>query len=519
MSIENRFNLVDEPWIPVVGHGLASLSDIFSNSGLTALGGNPIQKIALLKLLLAIAQTAYTPNSDVEWKRLGADGMAEKCLKYLNDKKDLFWLYGKKPFLQMPKILILIHNRKEAELNSAKTSAKMKEAEEKALPKGIGSATIPDLMAENNTILTQNQYSEQLTDADKAIFIISLMNFALGGKRVEKNLASLSNGYVGKTNSAKSGPSLGNYVGYLHSFLLGSRIQESLYINLLTNEHIDENKLWENKIGCPPWERMPDGEDCEVAKSLKKSYMGCLVGLSRFIMLMDLGIYYVEGIQYHSHKQGWEEPSMAIDRMGKDAKVLWVNTEKKPWRNLTALLAFVSGLNIVGYDCKQICWTLSRAKEFENFFVWSGGLKVRGNAGDQSVKQEDDFVESEVQLHSSFFKKGSEFFALLKTEMEELENISKILYGRTIGFFKAQKLDGTQIAGQTTNLFWQLCERKFQKLVDTCAFYNSKEELKKMRKEFAGFINKAYNTYCPKDTARQLDAWAANKPNLSKYLA
>jgi CRISPR system Cascade subunit CasA len=40
-----------------------------------------------------------------------------------------------------------------------------------------------------------------------------------------------------------------------------------------------------------------------------------------------------------------------------------------------------------------------------------------------------------------------------------------------------------------------------------------------LRKTFANYIHKAYNTYCPQDTARQLDAWAQARPNLGKYLA
>ena len=55
MNAENRFNLIDEAWIPVVDVGLVSLNEVFSNADLKSLGGNPIQKIALIKLLLAIA--------------------------------------------------------------------------------------------------------------------------------------------------------------------------------------------------------------------------------------------------------------------------------------------------------------------------------------------------------------------------------------------------------------------------------------------------------------------------------
>lgn len=36
---ENRFNLIDEPWIPVVDVGRVSLKEVFSNPNLKALGG------------------------------------------------------------------------------------------------------------------------------------------------------------------------------------------------------------------------------------------------------------------------------------------------------------------------------------------------------------------------------------------------------------------------------------------------------------------------------------------------
>ena len=153
----NKFNLVDEHWIPVAGKGLVSLADIFSDSSLSALGGNPVQKIALTKLLLAIAQTAYTPADDEDWKKLGAPGMADKSLAYLREKRDLFWLYGNKPFLQMPAIA-------------------------KAKKQNFGAIQI-FVATGNTTVLTQSQTEVVLTDAEKAILIIQMMGFGLGGRK------------------------------------------------------------------------------------------------------------------------------------------------------------------------------------------------------------------------------------------------------------------------------------------------------------------------------------------------
>ncbi|MOA69035.1 hypothetical protein D3C78_1969800 [compost metagenome] len=40
----------------------------------------------------------------------------------------------------------------------------------------------------------------------------------------------------------------------------------------------------------------------------------------------------------------------------------------------------------------------------------------------------------------------------------------------------------------------------------------------RLRKRFADYIQQAYDRFCPKETARQLDAWAKCRPNNSKYL-
>jgi CRISPR system Cascade subunit CasA len=512
-KVSNRFNLVDEKWIPVANHGLASLSDIFSQPHFTALGGNPIQKIALTKLLLAIAQAAYTPEDDEDWKRLGAKGMAMKALAYLEEKKDCFWLYGEKPFLQMPAIKKMVTERKDKELQKAKKGAKEQEALENAYPKPLGSGHIPDLPSENNTVLTQLQVSPIETDAEKAVFLVSLMNFALGGKRVEKGLPAFSRACSSKTVSAKAGPSIGNHWGYLHSFLHCERLVSSIWLNLLTTENIKKNAYWTSRLGSPPWESMPEGEICKTAIALKESYMGCLVGMCRFVLFEGTGIYYLEGIQYPSHKNGWREPSISVLEKANGVGLLWVDPNKRPWRSLTSLLSFFSGVATAGHDCQQIRIGFSRARlgDIAKLGLWSGGLRVRANAGDQSAKQDDDFVESEFFLETSCL--GEEWFLRLRTEMGIIKEIANNVYGCTRGFFKQQLTEGKDQAAQSTNLFWQLAEHHFQKLINACGD-NTAEA---MRTIFAKDAIKAYDTYCPKDTARQLDAWAANRPQLGKY--
>lgn len=492
MHSQNRFNLVEERWIPIAGHGLASLSEIFSKNEFRSLGGNPIQKIALTKLLLAICQAAATPKDDEEWAEMGADGMAQKALKYLGEKKDCFNLYGEKPFLQMPEI-------------------------SKAAIQTFG-AVMPDVSTGNTTVLTQTQVERQFSDEERALIIIQLMSFALSGKKTDNSIV-LSAGYTGKANekgkpgAGKAGPSLA-YMGLLHSHLQGENLLQSLWLNILTQDHLRSLPMFKNGLGTPPWEKMPKGEACTTAKELQYSLLGRLVPISRFLLLTNNGLHYSEGIYYPSYKDGVVDPSAAVNYSGKDVKVLWSDPEKRPWRSLVSLLSFMSSDNQGSYDCLNIKIGLNRARLYtKTIGVWSGGLSVSSNAGEQYASGTDDFVESEVLLESGTL--GESWYEALKSQMRDLDALSKNIYGSTMAFFKEQLVEGEKQAAKASNLFWQLSEAYFQKLIDACGDASKVADL---RKVFARIVHQCFDTYCPKDTVRQLDAWAKCRPNVGWYL-
>ncbi len=492
MNTENRFNLIDEPWIPIVDVGQVSLRQLFSQPDYRALGGNPVQKIALTKLLLAIAQSAYTPEDDDDWATLQPSGLAEKCLSYLEKWHDRFYLYGEKPFLQMPAI-------------------------KAAAIQNFG-AVLAEVSTGNTTVLTQSQVEKSLSEADQALLLVQLMGFGLGGKKTDNSVV-LSPGYQGKFND-KAKPSTGKpsasigFLGFLHNFLQGKFLQETLWLNLFTQQQINELGIYTQGLGIAPWERMPTGENCASAEMLKSSLIGRLVPLSRYCLLAENGLHYSEGIAHAGHKEGGIDPSVSVDISGKDAKAIWTDPEKRPWRLLTALLGFLSQTANKGFDCYQLRLNMGRAiRKMPTIGIWSGGLRVSSNAGEQYVSGTDDFVESLIQLNSAIL--GEVWFANLRLEMDELEKLSKTVYGATFNYFKSQNMENKDQAAQASNLFWQLCERQFQAFLNVC---NDEEKVHALRPVFARFVHKAYDTYCPKDTARQLDAWAKNRPNLSSYL-
>ncbi|HRN82719.1 type I-E CRISPR-associated protein Cse1/CasA [Nitrosomonas europaea] len=519
--MENRFNLIDEPWIPVADIGRVSLRQIFSQPEYRALGGNPVQKIALMKLLLAIAQAACTPVDEVEWKALGARGLAESCLAYLEHWHDRFYLYGEQPFLQMLSVQGVIAERTRKRVSQAKTKGAEAEALASGEPKKFGAGFYPDLPSENNTMLSHALFPRELEDADRAVFLISVMNFSFGGKRVESDLISLAGAALGSRHSSAAGPSLGGWDGQLHCFPMTESIMGSVWINLLTKRDIEKYKVWPGGLGVPLWEAMPETEICPIAEEYKTTYQATLLALSRFVLLQKTGVYYLDGIRYAGVKNGWVESGLLIDKSKGDIKVKYADPEKRPWRELQALLACNFFSTNPGFECIALKVGIERLVDnFEIFSIWCAGLKVTANSGDQSVKQGDDFIESQVWLHRGIL--GDIEFSQLKAEMDGLDEIAKNLYGQVAGYFKEQKVqlvDGSKLAAQSTNLFWQLCERDFQALVNSCDQDKvSVARRHQLQQRFARYAQQAYDRFCPKETARQLDAWAKCRPNHSKYL-
>ncbi len=495
--MENRFNLVDESWIPVADHGRVSLRQIFSNPDYRSLGGNSVQKIALLKLLLAIAQAAATPKDEVEWKALGAQGLAERCLEYLDKWYDRFYLYGERPFLQMPAIKV-------------------------AKVQSFG-AVLPEVSTGNTTVLSQIQRQRDLDDGAKALLLLTLMGFALSGKKTDNSVV-LTPGYAGKKNdkgrpsTGKPGPSVGHR-GLLHNFLSGIDVWMTVWLNLLSLRQVGSMNIYPEDIGCAPWESMPQGEDCVQARKLKGSLMGRLIPLCRFCLLeKDGSLHYSEGIAHLGYKEGVVDPSVAVNNSGKEPKVLWVNPDKRPWRELTALLSFINLSDARGFQSWQVRAGVDRARSaVDTFAIWSGGLCVSSNAGEQYVSGSDDFVESQIWLNSDILEQR--WFSQLKKEVDSLDELARNLYGRVRGFFKEQTVDGSKIAPQSTQLFWQLCERDFQSLVRHCDQTDEDAIARQqLRRRFANYVHLAYDKFCSRETARQLDAWAKCRPNNSKYL-
>ena len=479
------FCLVDEKWIPIVGRGKVSLIDVFTDKTIVDIDGNPVQKISLIKFFIAIAYAACDLKTEHDWECLGVDGLSERVTIYLKKHRDDFYLFGDKPFLQISDIAL-------------KDGAKQSK---------LYYDFVPDLASENDTILRELQKGKTFTDSDKALFIITLMNYALGGKRVMK-IEPLTPGFK-KSSSAKAGPSIGGFYGYLQTMIIGRSLIETIWLNMITDEDLDKFPYIKFRKILPPWEKMPTGEDDDRAKEIKFSIFAWLISLSRFVLLDNDSIYYAEGIQYPSVADGYEEPFIVFNR--EKRKCVYADPSKKPWRELPALL-MAAFRNNPEWTCPIIYLYFERARRnVPEFGIWSGGLRVSANSGDQNVKRSDDYVESSILISSE--AAGQPFYDFLCDMISRLSDIEKRLRIAVSGYYKDLGYDNSpsyEFAARAANEFWQLVDGYKDELLN-CSEEQSIEGRHLFFKKIWSCLIRVYEQWCPADSPRQIAVFVKNQ--------
>lgn len=481
---ENSFNLINEPWIPVTNEGLKSLREIFKGEG-AALGGTPREKIALLKLLQAIAQAAATPKDKEEWRTLGAKKMGEKCIAYLDEYFDNFYLYGEKPFLQMP----------------------VRKAEKKSY-----GFFLPQVSSGNTSRLTDLQRDFPLSDAGRALLLVCEMSMCLGGKKPD-NKFKLGGNETKKSASAAPGPGMCSF-GLQHTFLWGESVLETIWLNLMDEETISTITELPLGLGTPPWEEMPENENCSRAEALKNSLMGRLVPLARYCLLEEDGMHVTEGIIHPNYLSGIVDPSASVNREKSKYKMLWIDPEKRPWRNLSAMLGFLDREKANGkFDClnlkeglKRLVHTVATDNMPTRAHIWCGGFKVSSNAGEQYASGNDDSVESDFTIDLKDL--DEDWYGAFSREMLLLDKYARHLYGCVNAYLASQKMNEAR-ADAARNQFWDKSENYFQELLDIC---EDEEAIKKLDNKLKKVVFEIYDAECPHSTSRQMDAWAAHRP-------
>lgn len=489
MGEERTFNLLDEQWIPIAGVGERSLLEVFQDKSLRRLGGTPAEKNVLLRFLLCIVHASSPVEDQYDWDALTTDIISQNALEYLEKWRDRFDLYDEKyPFLQFPQM-----------------KGTFKKANLGVLAWNVSTG--------NKTILTQWNQPQVFSPAEIARLLLCGAGYGAGGKKYD-NGHRIHPAGTPKGKSGKLG-TLTGFSGYLHTFLLGETLLETLRRNLLTTDFLRECEIFDpqNPLGRPFWEKMPEGEDDSTARAYRKTYMGILFPMDKFFCLEGDSLLLTDAVIYPTHKQGQWDPGITLihDANGKleKTRAIWCDSEKKPWRQLTALLAYLveKGQKTPVF----LRYGSSCLEDHEDVYIWAGGVSVSNNSGEQYVSGRNDYVESEVMIPAKWMTDAGQSFLRYRDFMSTLEEFSRILYSSVRGYHKALKEDnGDDFGKRATQLFWEKLEPMAQEII-----YLSKaddSEVERAKKQWRRIGAECYAQSCPYQTARQLAAYAENLP-------
>lgn len=246
----NSFNLVNDPWIPVRWRDgrpatMVSLAKVFAQGEEIAdLACAPHERVALMRLLVCVTQAAAgAPKSANDWPSWQPD-WKRGVLDYLERWKKTFDLLGEFPrFLQVP-------------IDSTKQNPLIEFLEFK--------------MLSNERLFDHLAGTHQIHKTGKiALNLLAFQNFFLPG-----STGSPANGGV-----KGSGPS----INYLHTFLIGSSILDTIVANSL-----DEKTILSHfkSFGRPVWELKYDNIESTQTET-EDTYLGRLVPLTCAVKLNE----------------------------------------------------------------------------------------------------------------------------------------------------------------------------------------------------------------------------------------
>lgn len=476
MNEENAYNLIDEPWIPVLMQNgtnrRVSLGEVFADADgqIADLALNPYERVAVFRLLLCIAQAALGPErlKDERAWRAAKDAVGTVSSEYLKKWHHRFFLYGPHAFLQ-PDDVVAVNE----------TSYKPH------------STLVFELASGNNSTL----FDHAATDPSR---LISQSTLTIGFL-VYQNFSA--NGLSGKCiwsgmeteKSVKGAPC--REQSMLFALLRGNSIIESVWLNLMTCEQV-ENDL-KAEWGCPAWELTSLSRSD--SDKLPGTFLGHLAPLSRSIKfekgstkcILGGGLVYPP-LPY------WREPTASVT-MKDDGSLTYIsaNPSRMPWRDLTSILSVHSTSSCKGALALRHIESL---QEEDNFSIWTGGIKWEpGQAklidtvewfATLSVSMIDDFP---LQRYESAIKRA-------ESQKSDLRHAAKVY----AGVLKVD--DASRYYQPAEKVYWGiLAQPDNQRIVLGVESPTYKDDWKKATLKAA---EEAYRRACPAVTARQMEAYA-----------
>ena len=318
-----KFNLVTDPWIPVLigsQRHILGLAEIFSKSEkISSVANDPAERFAIMRLLLCITQAALDGSADeADWKCC-KDEILHKVFPYLKKWEAHFDLYGKYPFLQVA-ALQPIKNHVNSYLNPFFASG--------------GNHTLFDPDARS---LVERVISKEET----AMSLLVSQIFAVCGLKCKPPKDGVKWGK--KLVEAKGKAAIATNM--LLTIIKNKTLLDTLHSNLINKEWLTEAKI---DFGRPIWELDFDEQEGKVSQTAKKTYLYNLIPLSKGVLLdKDSNeISFSDGIAPCEYPV-YRDPMGTVIVRNLDKKpeesYLKVNEDKSPWRDLQSILNVLEG--------------------------------------------------------------------------------------------------------------------------------------------------------------------------------
>jgi len=271
------FNLVDEPWLPVTladsfpggtDRGplpRVSLREVFEHGGkIVDLRCYAHERIALMRLLICIAQRALNgPKNEEGWKACRTV-MGKHAVKYLDDKKACFNLFGDGPrFLQ---------------------------AHGTGDPGEMSVFRLTLIDKDGTTLFDAHvQPGSDMRADDLAVALVTYQSFAASGK--VGGSGPSPTGRKTKGGTLRTEPQSGEAAlcrdgGALHAFILGADLSETIHWNLICRSQIVPPMTWDVSAK-PVWEYLKTALADLPESRIKTNYLGRLAPLARAVWLGD----------------------------------------------------------------------------------------------------------------------------------------------------------------------------------------------------------------------------------------
>ena len=512
------FNLVDEPWLPVTlaenfpdakSRGplpRVSLREAFEHGDkIVDLRCYPHERIALMRLLIGVAQRALDgPEDENDWKKC-KDRLASEAVAYLDKQKDCFNLLGNGPrFLQ---------------------AAKLKPTKEDSKPVSMDKLSLV-LAAGSTTTLFDNAggQSRQLSHAELAMALVTFQVCSPGGLI---GIANWNGVPTGKDKSSQH--SVGARKSAVHGFLLGDSLIDTIHANLITKETFAAIAKSSEPWGYPVWEKPPVNSK-DVASC--SSYLGRQVPYARTIWILEgcKDAWIANGLTYDFFPEGLREPSITVVLQDDAPATLRARSDKALWRELHSIASYgAANQNASGPITLKNALLLA-----QEWRLWTGAVLTTKDNDAKVI----DCIESVFDLPVQFLEDANaalvddlrkspgpnliyrEGVKLAEDRAKNLRGAVFIYHLRLADDFskKQNSARGKKVQNQVAMRFWTTLEQHAEQVLLRDVALNSSKyrpaernwmALSPWGREVWKAARDAYEFACPHNTPRQLRAYAA----------